>query len=122
MRKRRVAVLYTHPLFGRGVAQLLRADEQLEVTCLQASLAEAAEELKRLRPYAVVAEGCEGGHLLQEAVRDLPAALFIAVRMDDDLMDVYHSRQVVTARPENLVEAVRLGLKKQPSEQPRAGG
>ena len=122
MRKRRVAVLYTHPLFGRGVAQLLRADEQLEVTCLQASLAEAAEELKRLRPYAVVAEGCDEGHLLHEAVRDLPAALFIAVRLDDDLMDVYHSRQVVSARPENLVEAVRLGLKKQPSEQPRAGG
>jgi DNA-binding NarL/FixJ family response regulator len=121
MRKRRVAVLYTHPLFGRGVAQLLRADEQLEVTCLKASLAEAAEELRRLRPYAVVAEGCQGDHLLHEAVRDLPAALFIAVRIDDDLMDVYHSRQVVTALPENLVRAVRLGLKNHPREQPPIG-
>lgn len=114
MRKRRVAVLYTHPLFGRGVAQLLQADEQLEVTCLGAGLAEAAEELKRLRPYAIVAEGCGEGHILREAVRDLPVALFIAVRLEDDVMDVYHSRQVITARPENLVEAVRLGLKKRP--------
>ena len=33
MRKRRVAVIYTHPLFGRGVARLLQEDEQLDVTC-----------------------------------------------------------------------------------------
>lgn len=111
MRKRRVAVLYTHPLFGRGVALLLQADGQLDVTCLNASLDEAGEELRRLRPYAIVAEGCEEGPLLRNAVRDLPAAVFISVRLEDDLMEVYHSRQVITARPENLVEAVRIGLK-----------
>jgi len=111
MRKRRIAVLYTHPLFGRGVAQLLRADERLEVICLNVAIAGAEDELKRLKPYAIVAEGCGDSPVLNEAVRGLPAPLFIAVRLDDNFMDVYHSREVVTARPESLLEVIQSGLK-----------
>ncbi len=115
MRKRRVAVLYTHPLFGRGVAQLLQADKRLEVVCLNVAVAGAEDELKRLKPYAIVAEGCGESRLLNEAVRDLPAPLFIALRLGDDFMDVYHSREVVTARPESLLEVIRSGLKERRS-------
>ncbi len=111
MRKRRVAVLYTHPLFGRGVAQLLRADERLEVTCLNVEVDRAEDELKRLKPYAIVAEECGQRRLFNEAVRDLSAPLFITVRLDDDFMDVYHSRQVVSARPDSLLEVIQSGLK-----------
>lgn len=116
MRKRRVAVLYTHPLFGRGVAQLLRADKRLEVVCLNVEFPGAEDELKRLKPYAIVAEGCGESRLLNEAVRDLPAPLFITVRLDDDFMDVYHSREVVTARPESLLEVIQAGLKERRSD------
>jgi len=116
MRKRRVAVIYTHPLFGRGVARLLQGDGQLDVTCLNADLAEAPEQLRQLRPYVIVAEGCQEAGFLHEAVKGLAATVFISVRLDDDVMDVYHSRQVITARPENLVEAVRLGLKKRSND------
>ena len=116
MRKRRVAVIYTHPLFGRGVARLLQGDGQLDVTCLNADLVEAPQQLRQLRPYVIVAEGCQEAGFLREAVKDLAATVFISVRLDDDVMDVYHSRQVITARPENLVEAVRLGLKKRSND------
>ena len=112
MRRPRVAVLYTHALFGRGIAQLLQADKQLDVTCLSASLAEASEQLKRLQPDAIVAEGCEEDNLLRDLVRDLPPTLFIGIRPEDDVMDVYYDRQVVTARPENLAEAIHSSLKR----------
>ena len=120
MRKPRVAVLYSHALFGRGIAQLLQADKQLDVTCLSASLAEASEELKRLRPDAIVVEGCAEDDLLRDVIRDLPPALFIGVHPKDDVMDVYYGRQVVTARPESLAEAIHLGLKRRGTASPLA--
>ncbi len=106
MHKRRVAVLYTHALFGQGIARLLQMDERLKVTCLRADLADTTEQLKRLRPHAIVMEGSEERLPLRETGRDLAPALFIEVHPQEDLMDVYSSRQVVAARPETLVEAI----------------
>jgi len=111
MRKRRVAILYTHTLFGLGIAQLLRTDEQMEVTCLRADRPATAEELKQLRPYAVVIEGREESPLFSEIARDMPAALFIGVHTEDNSMVVYRGRQVVNSCPESLLEAVRHGVR-----------
>jgi hypothetical protein len=106
MRKRRVAVLYTRALFGQGIAHLLQMDERLKVSCLRADLADMTERLKRLRPHAIVMEGHQENLPLREAGRDLAPALFIEVHPQEDLMDVYRSRQVVAASPETLVEAI----------------
>ncbi len=121
MHKRRVAVLYTHALYGQGIAELLRADKQLQVTCIRAGLTDTVESLKRLRPHAIVIEGCKEGTLPWDTVRDLPPTLFIGVHIDDNLMDIYRSRQVVTARPENLVEAIHRGLRRRGQPSPRKG-
>jgi hypothetical protein len=110
MHKQRVVILYTHALFGHGIAQLLLPDDRLEVTCLRADLPDTTEQLRRLRPRVIVTEGCERIPLLSELVLDLPPALFIAVHFEDNVMDVYQDRQVVAARPETLVEAVQNGL------------
>ncbi len=110
MHKRRVVILYTHALFGQGIAQLLQSDVRLEVTCLRADLPDATEQLRQLQPSAIVMEGCESNSLLSLVVQDLPPALFIAVHFEDNLMDVYQDRQVVAARPETLVEAIHHGL------------
>ena len=109
MRRRRVAVLYTHALFGQGIAHLLQMDERLKVTCLRADLAGTTEQLKRLRPHAIVIEGCDEGPLLRGIGRDLAPALFIEVHFEDNLMDIYRGRQMVTASPETLVEAIHHG-------------
>ena len=106
MHKRRVAVLYTRALFGQGIARLLQMDERLKVTCLRADLADTTEQLKRLRPHAIVMEGRQEGLLLRGIGRDLAPALFIEVHFEDNLMEVYRSRQVVAACPETLVEAI----------------
>ncbi len=110
MQKRRVVILYTHALFGQGIAQLLQADNGLDVTCLRADLPDTIERLRQLEPRAIVMEGLETSALLSLGVQDLPPALFIAVHFDDNLMDVYQDRQVVAARPETLVEAIHHGL------------
>ena len=116
MRKRRVAILYAHALFGEGIAQLLDGDEQLQVICLDAGLAETCEKVKELRPHAIVVEGSEDGALLRDLVQNLPRALFVMVRMEDNIMDVFHGRQEVPACPENLAEVLHQGLR--PRAQP----
>lgn len=123
MYKRRVAVLYRHALFGQGIAHLLQTDERLEVTCLRADLADATDRLRRLRPHAIVMEGCEADPSLSNVVRDLPPALFIGVHFEDNLMDIYRSHQVVVARLETLVEAIHHGpgVKKRAGAPPGAG-
>ncbi len=111
MRKRRVAILYAHALFGEGIAQLLEGDEQLQVICLDAGLAETYEKVKELRPQAIVVEGSEDGALLRDLVQNLPRALFVMVRMGDNMMDVFHGWQEIPACPENLAEVLHEGLK-----------
>ena len=106
MRRRRVAVLYTHALFGQGIARLLQTDGRLKVTCLRADLADTTEQLKRLRPHAIVMERREERLPLREIGHDLAPALFIEVHFEDNLMDIYHGRQMVAASPETLVEAI----------------
>ena len=111
MRKSRVAVLYVHSLFGQGIARLLRADSDLEVTCLGACVAGAPEHLKRLRPHAIVLEGCRADSVLDDVLCDLPPALIIRVAPEDNVMDIYHRRQVITAQPETLVSTIQVGLR-----------
>jgi hypothetical protein len=94
-KKRRVAVLYTHALFGQAIAQLLEADEQLAVTCLKARLSDTTERLKQMKPYAVVVASREEDALLFSILQELPATLFIGLHIEDNLMEIYHGRQVL---------------------------
>ena len=105
-RRRRVAVVYTHPLFGMGIAQLLLPDKCLQVRCLNALLPDAGEQLRRLRPHAVVFEGDEEHISFRDLAGTLPRTLVIIVRLSDDVMDVYYGRQVMAACPETLAETI----------------
>ena len=113
MRRSRVVVLYVHPLFGQGIGQLLRSQADLEVTCLPMS-EEQHEELLRLRPRAIVLEATEDG-LPWKTMQDLPPATVIRVGLDQNTMDVYQRHQIVSAGPDNLVEAIHSGLRRKAS-------
>ena len=113
MRKSRVVVLYVHPLFGQGIGQLLRSHKDLEVTCLLAS-DNPHEELRRLRPRAIVLEATEGS-ISWETLQDLPPAMVIRVGLNENTMDVYQRHQIVSAGPDNLVEAIHSGLRRKVS-------
>ena len=84
----------------------------MDVVCLRADSPCASGELKRVRPHAIIVEECDEEGVMRELLRDLPPALLIRVRLQDNLMDVYYSRQVATAGPDDLLEAIHLGLKR----------
>jgi DNA-binding NarL/FixJ family response regulator len=111
MRRSRVVVLYTHPLFGQGIGQLLRADDQLDVTCLAATCEGTRDELVRLHPEAIVLEASpdEG---LWDSLRDLPPSTVVRVGLDENTMDIYQRHQILSAGPENLVQAIRASLRR----------
>ena len=104
--RRRVAVVYTHALFGMGIARLLQPDKCLQVRCLNALLPDAGEQLRRLRPHAVVFEGGDGHISLRDLAGTMPRALVIIVRLDDEVMDIYYGRRVMAACPETLLETI----------------
>jgi hypothetical protein len=105
-RTRRVAVVYTHALFGMGIARLLQPEEWLQVRCLNALLPDAGDQLRRLRPHAVVFEGDEEHISFRDLAGTMPRALVIIVRLDDEVMDIYYGRQVMAACPQTLVETI----------------
>lgn len=117
MPRGRVAVLCIHPLFGRGIARLLQADEELEVTCLTAGLADMPEKLKRFRPHAIVVEESADARFWRDVFPSLPPALLIGIRPQENVMDVYRKWQVAGARPEDLLHTIRtcLGTASQPT-------
>jgi hypothetical protein len=116
MTKRRVAVLYSHPLFGEGLAQLLQSDNGLLVTCLRADPSGSCQEIDRLRPHVIVIEDSDDEAFMRDLLRGLPSALLIRVRLQDNVMDVYSTRHVLAACPADLLEAIHVGVS------PRAPG
>jgi hypothetical protein len=103
-------VLYVHPLFGRGIGQLLRSQTDLDVTCLAAS-EDQQEALRRLRPRAIVLEATADS-LSWEALQNLPPATVIRVGLDENTMDVFQRHQIVSAGLDSLVEAIHSGLRR----------
>ncbi len=111
--KHPVAVVFSYPLFGRGIARLLQSsDPEIDVRCISANRPDLQEQLSSLRPDVIIMESVSDGDVVRELIRDLPPFLYVGVRLKDDLMDVYADRQLLVARPEELVEVVHLGLKR----------
>jgi hypothetical protein len=117
MRRSRVVVLYVHPLFGQGIGQLLKSQEDLEVTCLPAT-AIPHEELQRLRPRAIVLEATKDS-ISWESLADLPPTTVIRVGLDENIMDVYQRHQIMSAGPDNLVAAIHSSLRRITEPSPR---
>jgi hypothetical protein len=106
-------VLYIHPLFGQGIGQILRSQKDLDVTCLPATECQH-EELQRLRPRAIVLEAANDT-VSWETLQDLPPATVIRVGLDENTMDVFQRHQIISAGPDNLVEAIHAGLRRRPA-------
>jgi hypothetical protein len=95
-------------LFGQGLAQLLHGDEGLSVTCLRADPSHNSQEIRRLKPHAIVIEEGDDEGFMRDLLRELPPALLIRVRLQDNVMDVYYSWHVVSACPADLLEAIHF--------------
>lgn len=104
MRRFRVAVLYTHPLFGYGIARLLAEDPKLEVDCHRAEASDAPALAATLGVDAVVMEDWEDPALTGRVIQALPPALVAVVRLRDNAMEVYRGRRPFLPRADNLLD------------------
>lgn len=107
MRRFRVAVLYTHPLFGYGIARLLTEDPALEVACLQAAAANVPSVATILGVDAVVMEDWENPAITKRVIQALPPTLVAIVRLRDNAMEVYRGRRRIRPRADNLIDLMR---------------
>jgi len=110
LRRKRVTVLYQHPLFGFGIQRVLSEDPEFEVVDVRALPADGAGVGKGLDTDVIVAEG-EDPDTLSRLVTEFPPVLVVFVRLDSNLIDVYHNREVVFPPPASLAEALS-GTKK----------
>ena len=102
----RVAVVSAHPLFGEGIASLLRSQKDLQVVPIDLQAGDAWERLQCFRPDAIVLETPEEPSL-GDRLLGLSPCLYICVRLGDNAAYVYRERQIIYARPEEIVEAIR---------------
>ena len=109
MGKRKVAVLYSHPLFGEGLARLLDEDADLAVSCIPADTSGVGREIDDLHPDAIIVEDNPDEGFMRGLLRSLPPVLLIRVGLQDNVMEVYHCRHVVPGCPADLLEVIRSG-------------
>jgi DNA-binding NarL/FixJ family response regulator len=100
-----VIVLYTHPLFGEGIAQMLASEPGVEVTPLAASDPQQAERLLALAPDVVIFERGDPD-MATDVLRYAPSALVIDVSLSPGPTFTYQ-RHEVQAQPDVILDAVR---------------
>jgi hypothetical protein len=109
MEQRRVAVLYSHALFGEGLARILDTDGGLAVSCVRADPGHLPAEIEELKPDAIIVEENADETFMRELLRCLPPVLLIRVCLEDNVMEVYNCRHVLSACPDDLLQVIRVG-------------
>ena len=102
---RRVAILYSHPLLGEGLAHLLGSARDLDVCLVHVDDLDQAEEALASQPDVVIVE--RGLHL--QAVDLLPLAsnaLLIDVGLDAGPSWAYR-REELSPQPEDILRTIR---------------
>ena len=100
-----VVILYTHPLFGEGIARLLAAEPGIDVTPVAASDVERAATSLALAPDVVIFERGDPD-TATDILRFAPSALVIDVSLSPGPTFTYE-RHEIQAQPEVILEAIR---------------
>ncbi len=100
-----VVVLYTHPLFGEGLARMLAAEPGLDVVPVRTVDVAAAERALAGSPDVVILERSDPDGAV-DVLRFAPDALVIDVSIDPGPTFTYH-REEIPARMDGLLAAIR---------------
>ncbi len=113
MHQRRVAIVYTHPLFAEGIARLLEADPRLCTSSVDAKEPVAADELRRFQPEVVIVahngEELALGAVPVELLSSEQPSLLVVVGLKNAELRLFSNRRVAMATPDNLLEMVLEG-------------
>ena len=102
--RRRVVILYEHPLLGEGLERLLRPEADLEVALVHIDSVDVARCALDPTPDVVILERCAAVQAL-DLLRLAPGALFIDVGLDAGPSWAYH-RDELSPRPEDVLRAI----------------
>lgn len=102
--RRRVVILYEHPLLGEGLERLLRAETDLQVELVHVDNVDVARCALTPSPDVVVLERCAPVQAL-DLLRLAPGALFIDVGLDAGPSWAYH-RDELSPQPEDILRAI----------------
>jgi DNA-binding NarL/FixJ family response regulator len=103
--QRRVAILYSHPLFGEGLGHLLQTDDCLIVQLVHVDDLETAEAALALKPDVVVLERGLPVEAL-DLLRMAPNALLIDVGLDAGPSWAYR-REELSPQPDEILRTIR---------------
>ena len=114
---KRIFILSSHPLFGRGVESLLRQETGLEIVGRETDVDKAIERIEELQPDVVIVDSADPAgdstlvalHILREGV----GTKVIGLNLQDNTIGIYRGEQRVVKGVKDLVEAI---------EQPAAAG
>jgi hypothetical protein len=100
-----VVVIYTHPLFGEGLARMLAEEPGLDVVPVRSVDLQAAERSLAEAPDVVILERSDPDRAV-DVLHFAPDALVIDVSIDPGPTFTYH-REEIPARPDGLIAAIR---------------
>ncbi len=104
--KRRVAIVFTNPLFAQGIACLLEAEPRLQVVCVDARKPDATEGLRRLEAQVLLVERDLQGSIPIQLLSNEGRMLMIVLSLNAPGMEMFYTRRVGVATPDTLLRAV----------------
>ena len=103
---KRVLILSSHPLFGRGVESLLRKETRLDIVGWEADIDKAVERIRELQPDVVILDSGDPTPEVLRILREGLGTKVIGLNLQDSTMCIYRGEQRVVKRIEDLVEAI----------------
>jgi len=107
---KRVLLVASGKLFGRGVENLLRQQPGLEVWGCEADISRVTERVKALQPDVVIIErrkpSTDDGHTLRCMLLACEQLKVIELDPQDDTIWIHSSRQQVFKQVQDLVKAI----------------
>ncbi len=110
---KRVYMITSYPLFGRGMEILLRKEGGMDLVGTESDPERAVEQIKTLRPDVVVLEqdptGCDPTPIVARIMRDAPGTRIVGLSPDDNRMYIYRGEIQVTRELADLWHAIENG-------------
>jgi len=103
---KRVLILSSHPLFGRGVESLLCRETGLEIVGWETEVDKAVEHIRELQPDVVIIDSGDLAPEVLGILREGVGTKVIGLNLQDSTMCIYRGEQRVVKRIEDLVEAI----------------
>ena len=108
---KRVFILSSHPLLGRGIETLLRQEAELEIVGLEKDPGQAIEQIKALQPDVILVDCNDADasralamlRLLTEGVR----SRVVSLNLDDNRITIYQGEHKIVREVKDLVETIR---------------